>query len=176
VLSEVRAALDALRLIVQALRLGARAGQRRAGLSSAQLFALQQIADHPGASINEVATLTFTHQSSVSVVVERLVGQGLVARVAASHDRRRRHLELTSAGRQALRRAPAAVQESLVAAIASLPAADRRALARSLALVARAVAPQGAAMHAPMLFEDPVDAGGPARSVHRARLRNRSRR
>src|SRR5437762_2112069 len=100
--SEVRTALDAFRRIVQALRVGARAGERRAGPSSAQLFALQQIAEHPGASINDVAALTFTHQSSVSVVIQRLVAQRLVAKVAASHDRRQLNLEITAAGRRVL--------------------------------------------------------------------------
>jgi DNA-binding MarR family transcriptional regulator len=165
--SEVRSALDALRLIVQALRAGARAGQRRAGLSSAQLFALQQIADHPGASINDVAALTFTHQSSVSVVIERLVAQRLVVRVAASDDRRRRQLELTAAGRLALRRAPVAVQEKLVTAIAALPEADRRALARTLGQVARVLAPKGATTGAPMLFEETVPRRHPASAAAR---------
>jgi DNA-binding MarR family transcriptional regulator len=138
---------------VQALRAGARDGERRAGLSSAQLFALQQIAEHPGASINDVAALTFTHQSSVSVVIQRLVAQRLVAKGAPSHDRRRQHLELTAAGRRVLRSAPAVVQERLIAAISALRAADRRALARSLAVVARLVDPKGDT-HPPMLFED----------------------
>ena len=76
---DVRAALDAVRRIVQALRAGADTG-RLPGLTTAQVFALQQIAVHPGASINEIAALTFTHQSSVSVVVQRLVDRELVVR------------------------------------------------------------------------------------------------
>src|SRR5437868_954434 len=56
---DVRVALDAFRHIVQALRVG-RAGERHAGLGSAQVFALQQIAEHPDASINDVAALTRT--------------------------------------------------------------------------------------------------------------------
>jgi DNA-binding MarR family transcriptional regulator len=151
----VQASLDAFRRIVQALRAADREGKRRAGLSTAQLFALEQIADHPGASINDVAALTFTHQSSVSVVIQRLVALRLVAKVAASHDRRRQHLALTAVGRRVLRRAPAAVQERLIEAIRALPAVDRRALARSLQGVARLVAPTRAP-HPPMLFEDGV--------------------
>src|SRR2546421_7187109 len=54
---DVRVALDAFRHIVQALRVG-RAGEGCAGLGSAQLFALQQIAEHPDASVNDVAALT----------------------------------------------------------------------------------------------------------------------
>ena len=158
---EVRTALDALRRIVQALRIGARAGERRAGLSSAQLFALQQLAEYPRASVNDLAVLTFTHQSSVSVVVQRLVEQRLVTKVAASDDRRRQRLALTASGRRALQRAPVAVQERLIAAITALPAADRRALAQALSAVARRVVPKGAAPHPPMLFEERVAGGDP---------------
>ena len=150
--AEVRAALDAFRSIVQALRLSAGAGV--AGLSSAQLFALQQIAEYPSLSINDLAALTFTHQSSVSVVVQRLVKQRMVAKIAAPDDRRKQCLALTAKGRAAVRRAPKAVQQQLIAAIAALPARDRRVLARSLEMVARRVAPDILATRAPMLFEE----------------------
>jgi DNA-binding MarR family transcriptional regulator len=150
---DVRVALDAFRHIVQALRHG-RAGEGSAGLGSAQLFALQQIAEHPDVSINDVAALTFTHQSSVSVVIQRLVRQRLVARVASSQDRRRQRLAVTAKGHRLLGRAPVAVQEHLIAAIAALPAADRRGLARSLSAVARLVAPERPASYPPMFFEN----------------------
>jgi DNA-binding MarR family transcriptional regulator len=149
----VREALDALRHIVQTLRVG-RAGERRAGLSSAQLFALQQIAEHPDASVNDIAALTFTHQSSVSVVIQRLVGQRLVASVPSSDDRRRHKLALTAKGRRLLSRAPAAVQEDLIAAIASLAAGDRRILARSLGQIAKQIAGGTDSARPPMFFED----------------------
>jgi len=153
--SDVRRALDAFRRVVQALRAGR--GRGGARLSSAQLFALRQIGDHPGASINELAALTFTHQSSVSVVVQRLARRRLVAKVSATDDRRRQRLTLTREGRRVLRRAPAAVQEQLIAAIASLPAADRRALASTLGKIAQSVMPAGATRHPPMFFEERVD-------------------
>jgi DNA-binding MarR family transcriptional regulator len=152
----VREAITALRRIVQALRAG-HAGLRRAGLSSAQLFALAQIADHPGASINDVAALTFTHQSSVSVIIRRLVRRGFVVRAAAPDDRRRQCLDVSAKGRQALARTPVTVQQQLIQAIGRLPPADRRALARSLGSVARRVASEGAGPHPPMFFEGPAD-------------------
>jgi DNA-binding MarR family transcriptional regulator len=154
--AEVREALDALRLIVQALRVGAREGQRRAGLSTAQLFALQRIAENPQASINDLAALTFTHQSSVSVVIQRLVERRLVAKVAAGDDRRRQLLAVTAKGRRSLARAPAAVQERLIAAVAALPPTDRRVLGRSLREIAGRIVPGKLALHPPMLFEESV--------------------
>ena len=150
--ADVRAALDALRRIVQALRLPA-AGGGRARLTSAQLFALQRLAERPGASLNELAALTFTHQSSVSVVVRRLVERGLVERFRASDDHRRLRLSLTREGRRALRDAPAAVQDRLIEALRALPPAQRRALASSLTALAESVSPKDAVRHPPMFFE-----------------------
>lgn len=150
--AEVRIALDALRRIVQALRSGGSDDRPRTRVSPAQLFALQQIAKHPRASINDVAALTFTHQSSVSVVVQRLVARGLVEKVAASDDRRRQRLVVTARGRRVLANAPAAVPERLVAAISGLPSSARRAFARSLSQVAVEVSPAGSASP-PMFLE-----------------------
>jgi DNA-binding MarR family transcriptional regulator len=152
---DVRVALDAFRRIVQALRAG-RAADGDARLGSAQLFALQQIAEHPNASVNDVAALTFTHQSSVSVVIQRLVRRRLVAKVPAREDRRRYRLAATAQGLRLLRRVPVPVQESLIASIAALPTADRRTLARSLDAIARSVAPGGARARPPMFFEGPA--------------------
>jgi len=149
----VRGALDAFRRIVQALRMD---GRRAIGarLPSAQLFALQQIAEHPGVSINDLAALTFTHQSSVSVVVERLVRRRLVARITARDDRRRQSLVLRAEGRRRLKRAPVAVQEQLIAAITTLPQKDQRLLAALLATIAESLAPAAASRHPAMFFEE----------------------
>jgi DNA-binding MarR family transcriptional regulator len=149
---DVRATLDAFRHIVQALRGGGRT-RGAARVSPAQLFALQQIAAHPQASVNDIAARTFTHQSSVSVVIQRLVDARLVVKVPTDQDRRRMNLALTARGRRLLDRAPRSVQADLVAALSRLPAGDRRTLARLMTTVARAVTPQSARGRAPMFFE-----------------------
>lgn len=150
--AELRAALDAFRRIVQALRVSSRDAERRVGLSGAQLFALQQLSTMPGASVNELAARTFTHQSSVSVVIRKLVERRLVAKVSARDDRRRVCLALTDAGRALVRRSPEAAQERLIAGIAALPPAQRHVLIGALSDVARTVA--RADGPPPMLFEE----------------------
>jgi DNA-binding MarR family transcriptional regulator len=152
--ADVRRALDALRRIVQALRGAGREAERDVGLTAAQLFALQRIAERPGCSVNEIAALTFTHQSSVSVVIQRLVDRRLVAKITAPDDRRRQQLQLTANGRRLLSRAPGAVQDRLIGAIADLSGAERRALGRGLGRVASILAPAAADEHPPMLFEE----------------------
>jgi len=149
---EVRATLDAFRHIVQALRGGS--DGRRGFIGGARLFALQQIADHPDASVNDIAARTFTHQSSVSVVIQRLVAAGLVVKVPAQDDARRTRLAVTAKGKRALARAPGTVQEDLVSAVSSLSAGDRRTLARLMTTVARAVTRVGKRKPPPMFFEE----------------------
>jgi DNA-binding MarR family transcriptional regulator len=150
--ADVRGTLDAFRRIVQAIRAASRDAERRVGLSAAQLFALQQLAGMSGASVNDLAARTFTHQSSVSVVVQRLVARKLVAKVTASDDRRRVRLTLTEQGRALLRRSPEPVQERLIAGIAALGSVERRALAATLVTIADTLAVRDGAP--PMLFEE----------------------
>src|ERR1019366_5949434 len=68
----IRSVMDALRRVVRDLRLSARDAERSAGISGAQLFVLQSLAEEPASSLNVLADRTLTDQSSVSVVVNRL--------------------------------------------------------------------------------------------------------
>jgi DNA-binding MarR family transcriptional regulator len=129
---ELAAVLGAIASIEGALRLASRAVERRLGISGAQLFVLRKLAEVPGQSLNELATRTFTHQSSVSVVVTRLVSRGLVSRTAAREDARRVVIALTPEGRALLQRAPEPLQARLVAGLKRLSPGERRALARGL--------------------------------------------
>jgi len=150
--TEVHAALDDVRRLVQALRRSAGAAQRQLGISGAQLFVLQRLAEHPGASVGELAQHTATHQSSVSVVARRLIERGLVLRAPSPTDRRRAVLRLTPRGHALLRHAPASPGESLQAALSRLPSPTRRGLALGLRAL---LAELGASHLAPsLLFED----------------------
>jgi DNA-binding MarR family transcriptional regulator len=127
-----REVLDAIRRIVRALRESSRAAEGSVGIGAAQLFVLQRIAAAPGLSLNELAARTFTHQSSVSVVVSRLVDRGLLTRSRGGDDGRRISISATSAGRALLARAPAAAQERLLAGLGLMGAGSRRQLAELL--------------------------------------------
>jgi DNA-binding MarR family transcriptional regulator len=105
-----------------------------------------------------LAERTHTHQSSVSVVVTRLVARGLVSRQRSPEDGRRLVLSLTAAGRQLLARAPETVQTKLIRGLDSLPPASLRQLGRALSHVAASVGAPGGPP--PLLFEpDAVEAG-----------------
>ncbi len=129
--------LDALRRIVRALGTSARTAERTAGITGAQLHVLAQLSDASASSLNELAARTFTHQSTVSVVVDRLVRRGLVTRTRSAEDARRVVLALTPAGRGVLRRAPPPAQTQLIQALERLRAPQSRALALALGRVVR---------------------------------------
>jgi DNA-binding MarR family transcriptional regulator len=143
---EVRADLsgivDSIRSIIQTLRVAGREAEQKLGISGAQLFILQALRDNHELSINELAELTFTHQSSVSMVVTRLVGAKLVTRRVASKDARRVVVALTPAGRNMLKRAPDAGQSRLLKALRSMPRSEMSSLARNLATLTHLVESQ----------------------------------
>jgi DNA-binding MarR family transcriptional regulator len=147
-----REILDAIRRIVQVLRESASATERRVGLSAAQLFVLERLNGHSPLSLSELATRTFTHQSSVSVVVSRLVERGLVERRPSALDARRADVSLTNAGRRTVVEAPEAAQNRLLRATDRLSPRKRSLLARALADLVEAMAIAG--RPAQMFFEE----------------------
>lgn len=150
--TDVRRAMDALRRIVRVLRVSGTAAERDHGVSGAQLFVLQQLEEMPATSLRELAARTATDQSSVSVVVRRLVARGLVGRKAARGDARRAELAITAAGRTLVRRAPAAAPGRLRDALIALPVRVRTPLTRGLTMLAARLEDGTAAP--PMFFED----------------------
>ena len=87
--------------------------------------------------MNALAARTRTHQSSVSVVVQRLVDHGLVCHAISSADRRRAQLSLSPRGRTLLQRSPRAAQDRIIESVERMPSAQRRELARLLDRVVR---------------------------------------
>lgn len=148
--NDTRRILDSIRRIVRALRVSSRAAEKHAGLSGAQLFVLEKLAEAGGPlSINEVAERTLTHQSSVSVVVQRLARRKLIAVSRSRVDARRIELVLTAAGRRALGKSPGSAQVRLIQALKRMPFAQRRTLAN---LLMRLVDEAGISDAEPALF------------------------
>jgi len=144
--------LQALRRLVRALRLADRAAESRLGLSAAQLFVLERLAEGPVASMAELARRTLTDASSVSVVVQRLTERGLVVRATSQDDARRTTLRLSSAGKRLLGSAPRSPQADLLTSLQQLNAGERKELERLLERVVRAMGIDDSSPP-PMLFE-----------------------
>jgi DNA-binding MarR family transcriptional regulator len=153
-LTDARRILDAFRRIVQSLRLFDRNAEKSVGLSGAAVFVLQKLGGGVPISVNELADRTHTHQSSVSVVVQRLVDQKFVRRQTSRSDARRLELSITLKGRKILDAVPEAAQDRLIDALHRLPDKARRQLAKNLELL---VAETGHDLSPPALFfENPT--------------------
>jgi len=151
----VARSMNAVRSIVRALRINTRAIELKMGISLAQLFVLQQLAERPASSLNELAERTATHQSSVSVVVRRLVERGYVSRTSSSTDKRRIEIEVTTVGRGLLAEAPITIQTQLMDALRQMPGSDQSTLADLLEQWLRAARIDIATP--PMLGEDEAE-------------------
>jgi DNA-binding MarR family transcriptional regulator len=125
------AIIDSIRSIVKSLRDSGRQVEQRLGVTPAQLYVLEELRQKP-ASINELAERTYTHQSSVSIVVGRLVDSRLVTRSVARGDARKVSISLTSAGRAILRKSPGAGQARLLTALKAMSSKDIETLAAQL--------------------------------------------
>jgi DNA-binding MarR family transcriptional regulator len=138
-LHEAISILDDLRRVVRALRESSREAEQTLGVTGAQLFVLKALEKERALSLNEIAERTRTHQSTVSVVVKRLVEAGMVSRATSPLDARRLELRLTRHGASVLRRSPMAAQERLVQGIERLSPAERKALSKALRALVEAM-------------------------------------
>lgn len=152
--SEARAhgVLDCCRQLVSLVHVASRATEKSLGLSAAQLYVLQKLQQFDRSlSLSEIAAITHTHQSSVSVVVKKLIEKGLVASKSAKDDARRLELKVTPKARKLLEDSPEAVQDRLVRAIQTLKQEDADHLQKLLGLVLRAA--EAPREPAPLFFE-----------------------
>ncbi len=149
-MTSARDVLAGIRRLERGLRLAAGDAERATGLSAAQLFSLEKLAEMPAASITVLAARTHTDRSSVSAVVDRLVAAGLVSRNASASDRRRSETRITRKGKAVLARAPKSPTAALLRALGQLPEAKVRQLANGLS----ALNEQLGYTETAMLFDD----------------------
>ncbi|MFL5616701.1 MAG: MarR family winged helix-turn-helix transcriptional regulator [Gemmatimonadaceae bacterium] len=161
---EVTSVVDALRRIVRALHQSHRRAEQRWQLSAAQLLVLERLAEAPSLSVNELADRTYTHQSTVSVVVTRLVARGLVRRSRAGDDARRAELALTTSGRALLQRAMSSALTQLFDALDAMPTARLRIIGGCLDGLVEAL---GVSDEPPGMFFEDSRSDAPSRASKR---------
>jgi DNA-binding MarR family transcriptional regulator len=124
--------LDSIRRIMRSMRVTSRASEKKVGLSSAQIEVLRQLSADPSISMNQLAAKTKTHQSSVSVIVSKLVERGFVKRIRAKDDARMVVLTVAPASQRILRKVPGASKDRVARALESMKPSDRKQLAELL--------------------------------------------
>jgi DNA-binding MarR family transcriptional regulator len=131
-LADAHSVLNSFRGLVKSLRLADRAGLKEYGLGASQLYVLHELKRDAPLSINDLAERMATDQSTVSVVVAKLIEKGFVARERSEADARRLELTLTAKGRLTARKLPPPIQQLIIDGVQRLPRARASALAQSL--------------------------------------------
>jgi DNA-binding MarR family transcriptional regulator len=106
-------------------------------LSIGQLKVLMMLAGHPGMTISQIAGSLSIGKPSTSMLVDRLVQQGLVHRREDENDRRRTLVSLTPVGNDLTTRLHQGNIERLVQWYSALAPDDLAALRRGLEALAK---------------------------------------
>ncbi|MBB5517838.1 MarR family winged helix-turn-helix transcriptional regulator [Amphiplicatus metriothermophilus] len=129
-------ALVALRRILRATEINARALARRAGLTPSQLIILQVISRAENVTLGAIAREVSLTQATVTALVDRLERAGFARRRRDHEDRRRVLVKLTEAGRAALAAASDSLQERFETRFAALADWEQSMLIAALERVA----------------------------------------
>ena len=116
---------------------------RGARMSVPQFRTLALLGRMPGSSLSDVAEHLGVSRPTASVLVDRLVRQGLVDRTQHPHERRRVALSLTREGEALLERARAHTRARIAGTLAALSPAQLACLAEGLALLRRLFETEG---------------------------------
>lgn len=113
--------LQQFRLIFGSLRQYFRLVEERCGMSGSQMWVLQEVEHNPGIGIGDLAVRMGIHQSTCSLLVDKLVAQGCLHKQRNGRDQRRVGLVLAENGVAALAALPGPAEGILPEALAALP-------------------------------------------------------
>lgn len=126
------ATLVALRRILRASDLGSRKLATATGLTPSQLLVLQEIGQRDGTTASTIAAELRFGQATITNIVDRLEGGGLVTRQRSAADKRQIILTSTDAGRDLIDRAPDLLQTRFSERFADLPTWERAMILAAL--------------------------------------------
>lgn len=109
--------------------------EQTCGVTGSQLWIMQEISATAGIGISELAEKLAIHQSTCSLLVDKLVVRKLVIKERNKLDRRRVGLRLTIDAIKLLKKSPGPAEGILPEALRALPAGTIRSLDSSLAKV-----------------------------------------
>jgi DNA-binding MarR family transcriptional regulator len=102
------------------------------GVSGSQLWLLQEIANSPGIGVSELAKRLSIHQSTCSLLVEKLKTKKMVEKIRGKTDQRRVGLQATATGKKALSGAPGPAEGILPEALQELSESELKKLHANL--------------------------------------------
>jgi DNA-binding MarR family transcriptional regulator len=120
--------LAKFRIIIRAAQRHSAAIQKQCGVSGAQLWILQEIAEAPGLRVGELAARMAIHQTTTSNLLDALEKRGYLKKSRDEADQRVVNLLLTPSGSRILRKAPSPARGLLPEALAKVDPKKRAQL------------------------------------------------
>ncbi|HEX4539805.1 MAG TPA: MarR family transcriptional regulator [Acidimicrobiales bacterium] len=111
--------------------------QGETGISPSQLSALATVDRSGPMTLGDLAAVEQVRPPSMTRIVSRLEGGGLVDRQASEQDRRVARVRVTAAGRQLLQRSRTRKDAYLARRLQTLDAADRALMGEAVAVLER---------------------------------------
>jgi MarR family transcriptional regulator, organic hydroperoxide resistance regulator len=121
-----------LRRIVKALETYSQDVRSTYGVTGPQLWALKTLQREGGMTVGRLAAGLAVHQSSISILLDRLQKRRLVRRVRRPPDHRIVQVELTTRGAIIAAEAPEAAQGRLLHALDAMSAHERHRIRRAV--------------------------------------------
>lgn len=135
-LPEVLRFMQLLWAVVHGLQKASKRMAAEVGVTGPQRLVLRVVGLHPGASPGTLSRILHVHPSTLTGVLQRLVDQKLLSRVAHADDRRRSLLHLTARGVRVNRPTAGIVETAVAAALRSLDTRDAASAERVLTAIA----------------------------------------
>ena len=131
--------VQGLRRIVKALHTYSQEVLAAYALTGPQLWALKTLRQGGPLTVGQLATSLAVHQSSISILLDRLEKRGLVRRLRGRPDRRVVRVVLTKRGAALAADAPDAAQGRLLHALAEMPVVEVPKIRRVVDRLVRAM-------------------------------------
>ena len=117
----VKDVLQQFRVIFGTMKQHFRNIEDRCGLTGSQMWILQEVQRQPGICVKDLASLLSIHQSTCSLLIDKLDDLGHLERKSMHKDRRKVGLCLTNSGMDAIAALPGPAEGVLPAALSSTP-------------------------------------------------------
>uniref|UniRef100_Q47E78 Regulatory protein, MarR n=1 Tax=Dechloromonas aromatica (strain RCB) TaxID=159087 RepID=Q47E78_DECAR len=120
--------LQQFRVIYGSMRQYFRELEECFGLPGSQAWVLQEVERTPEIGITDLAGRLAIHQSTCSILVEKLVAKGYLVKRKATKDQRRIGLRLSASGEELIARLPGPAEGVLPEALSSIPLVSLKTL------------------------------------------------
>jgi DNA-binding MarR family transcriptional regulator len=118
--------------LVHALDVASKRMAQQIGVTGPQRLVLRLVGQMPGKTASDIATMLGKHPSTLTGVLARLEGRGLLLRTVDEHDRRRARFTLTTAGKKVDRERRGTVEAAVRRAMGRASPNEMTGMARTV--------------------------------------------